>query len=69
MKPCLIVRVEFVDENLDNATMTVVRLGGREVETDANDESFEITNEMIRYTGASTLTSRTMFFRKPHVVT
>ena len=51
LKPCLIILVEFVNENLYNTKLAVVRLGGQEVEINADDEGFEIANEMIRYSG------------------
>ena len=45
-KPSLVIRVKFVDDNIYNAEMTVVRVNGdmkTEVEIDVEDPGFKIT--------------------------
>ena len=51
-KPSLVIRVKFVDDNIYNAEMTVVRVNGdmkTEVEIDVEDPGFKITKGTISY--------------------
>ena len=50
--PSLVLRVEFRDSDIENAKMTVVRVNGdaaTEVEIDAKDPRFKITDETISW--------------------
>jgi len=51
-KPSLVIRVKFVDDNIYNAEMAVVRVNGdmkTEVEIDVEDPGFKITKGTISY--------------------
>ena len=53
--PFLVIQIEFCDQMVENAKMTVVRVNGdmmNEVAIDVENPGFKITGESITYSGA-----------------